>query len=139
MDCLDNSYCDLGLDGKGFRISSCDVIYLMSEKFEQIKLFLIPGRSAKPQVDVLFINEAFPKLDVPDSLFHIPEFVIYRWDRKYKFGGRVLVFVHDDLTVKRGGDLEKQDLEVIWLEVLPFKSKRSLLLAGIYHSPSHSK
>ena len=66
----------------------------------------MPGRSAKPQVDVLFINETFLKPDVPDSLFHIPEFAIYRRDRKYKSGGGVMAFVNDDLTIKRRSDLE---------------------------------
>ena len=38
----DNSYFDLGLDEKGLRIGIWNVNYLTSDKFDQIKLFLIP-------------------------------------------------------------------------------------------------
>ena len=46
---------------------------------------------------------------------------------------RVLVFVNDQLKLKRQDDLENLDLEVIWLEVFPIKSKRSLFLVSIVH------
>jgi len=50
----------------------------------------------------------------------------------------VLAFVNQDLRVKRRADLENAHLEIIWLEVFPFKSKRSLFISGIYHPPSYS-
>ena len=36
------------------------------------------------------------------------------------------MFVNDQLKLKRQEDLENLDLEVIWLEVFPIKSKRSI-------------
>ena len=41
--------------------------------------------------------------------------------------------------VIRGIDLENQEVEVIWFEVCPFKSKRSLLIGRIYRPPSYTK
>ena len=58
---------DLGLDDKGLRIGHWNVNRLTSTKFDQIKLFLV-GKSGRPQVDVLFLNETFLKPDIPYSL-----------------------------------------------------------------------
>ena len=43
------------------------------------------------------------------------------------------------LIIKRRTDFESSELEIIWLEVFPFKSKRSLLMSGIYRPPSYLK
>ena len=48
------------------------------------------------------------------------------------------MFVNDQLKLKRQDDLENLDLEVIWLEVFPIKSKRSLFISGIYRPPWYS-
>ena len=48
------------------------------------------------------------------------------------------MFVNDKLKLKRQDDLENLDLEVIWLEVFPIKSKRSLFISGIYRPPWYS-
>ena len=71
---------DLGLDDKALRIGHWNVNHLTSTKFDQIKLFL-SGESGRPQVDVLFLNEIFLKPDIPDSLYAVPGFTIYRCDR----------------------------------------------------------
>ena len=127
---------DLGLDNKGLRIGHWNVNRLTSTKFDQIKLFLV-GKSGRPQVDVLFLNETFLKPDIPDSLYAVPGFTICRCDRISKCGGGVLAFVNQDLRVKRRIDLENADLEITWLELFPFKSKRSLFISGIYRPPSY--
>ena len=128
---------DLGLDDKGLRIGHWNVNRLSSAKFDQIKLFLI-GKSGSPQVDILFLTETFLKPDIPDVLYAVPGFSIHRHDRVSRCGGGVLVFVNDDLKLKRRDDLEDLDLEVIWLEVFPFKSNRSLFISGIYRPPWYS-
>ena len=90
--------------------------YLPSETFDQIKLILI-GKSGSAQVDILFLTETFLKPDIPDVLYAVPGFSIYRHDRVSRCGGGVLVFVNDQLKLKRRDDLENLDLVVIWLEV----------------------
>ena len=47
-----------------------------------------------------------------------------------------MAFISNDLTGKRRTDLECHDAEAIWLEVHPFKSKRSITLGRIYRPPS---
>ena len=138
-DCNNNIFphFDLGLDDKGLRIGHWNVNRLSSAKFDQIKLFLI-GKSGSPQVDILFLTETFLKPDNPDVLYAVPGFSIHRHDRVSRCGGGVLVFVNDDLKLKRRDDLEDLDLEVIWLEVFPFKSNRSLFISGIYRPPWYS-
>ena len=51
-----SSHFDLGSDNKGLRIGHWNVNRLSSEKFDQIKLFLI-GKSGRAQVDILFLTE----------------------------------------------------------------------------------
>lgn len=48
------------------------------------------------------------------------------------------MFVNDQLKLNRRDDLENLDLEVIWLEVFPFKANRSLFISGIYRPPWYS-
>ena len=62
---------------------------------------------------------------------------MYRKDRTGKSGGGILAYVNDSLQVNRREDLEEIDLECLWLEICPYKSKRSLLIAGIYRPPSY--
>jgi len=134
----DEFFYDLGLPGKGLRVGHRNVNYLTTSKFEQIKLILT-NKDGNPQVDVLFISETFLKPDVPDCLYNIPGFNIFRKDRVNKNGGGVMAFVNKKLSVIHRTDLEDIKLEILWLEIAPFKSKRSLLLAGIYRPPSSTK
>ena len=62
------SHFDLSLGDKGLRIGHWNVNRLTSAKFEQLKFFLL-GKSGRPQVDVLFLNETFLKPNIPDSLW----------------------------------------------------------------------
>ena len=81
-NCYDISpHFDLGLDDKGLRIGHWNVNRLSSEKFDQIKLFLI-GKSGRAQVDTLFLAETFLKPDIPDVLYAVPGFSIYWHDKK---------------------------------------------------------
>jgi len=130
------SHFDLGLGDKGLRIGHWNVNHLTSAKFGQIKLFLL-GKSGRPQVNVLLLNETFLKRSIPDSLYAVPGFTLYRCDRLPRCGGGVLAFDNQDLRVKRRTDLENADLEIIWPQVFPFKSNRSLFISGIYRPPTH--
>ena len=108
------------------------------EKFDQLKLFL--WNRSRPQVDVFALNETFLKPEVPDSLYFIPGFTLYRRDRVgSRKGGGVMVYVNDELNFKRRTDLENSELGVIWLEVCPYKSKRPILFGTIYRPPSYNK
>ena len=38
--------------------------------------------------------------------------------------------------VKRQEDLEADDLQILWIEVCPYKSSRPLFIGGVYRPPS---
>ena len=46
------------------------------------------------------------------------------------------MFVNEQLNVNFRSDLTTNVTELLWLEIFPFKSKRSLLIAGVYRPPS---
>ena len=115
-----------------------NVNHLTLDKFDQIKLFLL-NKHGKHQVDFLLINETFLKTDMPDALYEVYGFSIYRKDRINKPGSGVMAFVNCNLDCKRRMDLESQNLEFLWLEVRSFKSQRSLLIGSVYCPPSFSK
>ena len=118
-----SSYFDLGLGENGLRIGHWNVDYLTTTKFEQIKLFLLGNmHSGRSQLDALFISETFLKPDDPDTCYAIPGFIIHRRDRK-KNGGGIMPLISRDLSAKRRNDLESAEVEAIWLEVCPYKSK----------------
>ena len=56
-----------------------------------------------------------------------------------KNGTGVLAFVNDELYTICRMDLEDSNLEILWLETAPFKSKRSFLLNGIYRPPPSTR
>ena len=138
VDEIQHSYFDLGLDEKGIRIGHWNVNHLTLDKFDQIKVFLL-GKLGKPQLDVLLLNETFLKPNVPDTLFEVPGHSIYCRDKVNKSGAGVMAYINGNLNVIRTTDLENQEVGVIWLEVCPFKSKRSFLIASIYRPPSYTK
>ena len=74
---------------------------------------------------------------MPEELYNIIlRFHLLRKDHQTGSGGGIIVYINNDLKFSHRTDLEDFDLEVLWFEVCPFKSKRPLLMAGIYHSPS---
>ena len=54
-------------------------------------------------MDVFTLNETFSlKPEVPDSLYFVPGFTLYRRDRAgSRTGDGVMVYVNDELNVKR--------------------------------------
>ena len=123
---------DLGLQCKGFRIGHIN-IQGVSNKIDQVRLLL---ESEKNQIHVLGLSET--KLNVlhPDSAFQINGFQKpFRKDRKINSGGGLLVYVKDGTCASRRTDLELKDLECIWLEIKPKKSK-PFLVGNIYRLPN---
>ena len=107
-------------------------------KFDQIRLFLLDKHS-RPQIDILSLNETFLKSSIPDSLYSVQGFSVYRRDRKDKNGGGVMIYINDELNHRRRTDLESVDVEAIWIDIYPYKSNRSALVAGIYRPPSYTR
>ena len=47
-----------------------------------------------------------------------------------------MMFVNEKLWSKHRTELETEHVEALWTEIRPFKSQRSLLIAGVYRPPS---
>ena len=123
------------LPTKGLRFGQWNVNYLTKSKLEEIKLHVLSPEGQR-KLDILVLTETFFSNKTSDELYNIHGFDILRKDRKNGSGGGIAIYVNSELNITRRTDLEEADLEVLWLQVSPFKSKRSLLMAGIYRSPN---
>ena len=72
---------------------------------------------------------------VDDALLQIDDYVFERKDRYGKSGGGILVYISKSVQYKRRHDLESDQLEMIFLEILVPNSK-SLFLCSAYRPPS---
>ena len=105
----------------------------LSNKIEQVRLLL---QSENNQIHVFGLSESKLSSIHPDSGFLINGFQIpFRRDRQENAGGGVLVYVKDGVCCKRRADLEQANLECIWLEIRPSKSK-PFLISNIYRPPN---
>ncbi|MCU7958190.1 MAG: hypothetical protein KZQ67_16545, partial [gamma proteobacterium symbiont of Bathyaustriella thionipta] len=127
-----NYLLDLGLRCKGFRMGHIN-IQGISNKIDQVRLLL---GSDKNQIHVLGLSETKLNVSHPDSAFVIDGFQApFRRDRKINSGGGLLVYVKNDVRASRRSDLEHDNLECVWLEVKPVKSK-PFLVGNIYRPPN---
>ena len=59
-------------------------------------------------------------------------YILLQKDRVVKFRGGIAAYCKNNLTFKRRKVLECDSVEILWLEICPYKSNRSLLMAGRY-------
>ena len=123
--------------GVGLKVCHWNIQHLTDSKLEEIRVRLTNSNNGEDKPDILILTETFGSAKVPDSFYFIPGFQLHRKDRIGRSGGGILAFVNSSLQVKRREDLEETDLECLWLETCPFKSKRPLLIAGVYRPPSY--
>ena len=127
-----NDLLDLGFKHKGFRMGHIN-IQKINNKIDQVCLLL---ESEKNQIHVLGLSETKLNSLHPDSVFQVNGFQKpFRKDREINSGGGLLVYVKDGTSASRRADLELKDLECIWLEIKPKKSK-PFLLGNIYRPPN---
>ena len=129
-----NYLLDLGLTCKGFRMGHINV-QGVSNKIDQVRLLL---ESDKNLIHVLGLSETKLNGNHPESVFEINGYQTpYRRDRKTNSGGGLLVYIKNGVSASRRSDLEHENLECIWTEVKPVKSK-SFLVGNIYRPPNSS-
>ena len=120
-----------GLNGKGIRIASWNINHV-SNKIHELKSVL---QVAPRQIDVLGISEIFLTPKDHDARlaidgFHQPE----RLDRKGKRGGGLLAYISTAFSHVRRRDLECDDIELLWVEVMPPRCV-SFLVGFLYRPP----
>jgi hypothetical protein len=82
--------------------------------------------------DILCISETWLDRTVTDCELDIPNYTLFRNDRNRR-GGGVAIYVSDVLTASRRPDLEHQDVESVWLEII--NNKKKILLGSYYRPP----
>ena len=115
------------LRGKGLKVCHWNVRHLTNSKLEEIRVLLTSSTNKEEKPDILILTETFFSVKVPDSLYSTSGYQMYRKDRTGKSGGGTLAYVNDSLQVNRRENLDEIDLECLWLEIFPYKSKRLLL------------
>ena len=85
--------------------------------------------------DVLVFTESWLKPEIKNDDLLIDNFLPpFRFDRCNRPGGGVIIYVRDTLTCKRRTDLELQNLEAVWIEIV-VKTKK-ILIGGFYRAPN---
>ena len=126
------------LKPRGLRIRQSNVNHLNDSKLDEIKLAVLGVDYNETRLDILVINETFWNSTTPLQLLMIPGFNLFRRDRVGKAGGGIAIYLNQVLNVKRRSDLEDKQLRWFGWNC-PFKSKRKLLLGGIYRPPNTGK
>ena len=106
-------------------------------KLDELYL-LVAGTN--PALDIISITESWLSPDIPNSLCDLPDFTIFRRDRKDGLGGGVMCYARDNLN---GRVIEPQvpdniDLEVLWVSMRPKVLPRPLgllLVVTVYCPP----
>ena len=76
--------------------------------------------------DVLVFTESWLKPEIKNDDLLIDNFLPpFRFDRCNRPGGGVIIYVRDTLTCKRRTDLELQNLEAVWIEIVVKTKKNS--------------
>ena len=77
-------------------------------------------RSLLPKIDELVLLWSHNlNDDIDDDLVSIRGYNLFRKDRSYRRGGRVCVYLSQDIPVKRMIDLESHHFECVWLCLRP--------------------
>ena len=71
---------------------------------------------------------------MPDAEIFIDNYSVQRKDRN-RHGGGVLIYIRKDFAFNCRGDLDHEELEATWLEVLLPKTKP--ILCGVIYRPPH--
>ena len=115
--------------GKGFKCACLNINRLLS-KLDQVKLCI---DEQKP--NIFGLCETFLNDNVPDRILQINGYGFERRDRIGKAGGGILCYIGEDVKYKRRNDLEDDNIENIWLEVM-YACSKNILIGFIYRPPN---
>lgn len=89
-------------------------------------------------VDIACITETWLSDNVPTSVCNIDGYCMERIDRQERSGGGVACYIRTDLSYTRNKDLEKAELECMWISARPKSLPREIsqvLVGVVYHPP----
>ena len=88
------------------------------------------------KIDILALGETHIA-DEPEEMYQIDSYTFVSRPRKNGKGGGVACYIHESINWIRRYDLESEEVECLWIEILLEKSK-SLLVSVIYKPPEGS-
>ena len=108
----------------------------ITNKLGELHLLVV---GSSPVIDIVAITESWLTKDIPNSLCELPNFTIFRRDRREGLGGGVMCYVRDGLNSRIIEPLlpGNDDFEVLLVAVRPRVLPRqlSLLLVMIVYCP----
>ena len=118
---------------KGLKVCH-QTIHSLLPKIDQVRALL----ESRKGISILGVTESHLSNNVSDTEITIDGYKLYRKDRQSNHrGGGVLVYLADSLSALRREDLEKPELEAIWIELIQPHSK-GILLGTLYRPPDGS-
>ena len=119
---------------KGLKVCHQNIRSLLP-KIDQVRALLEPHKG----INILGVTESHLSNNVSDTEITIDGYKLYRKDRQSNHrGGGVLVYLADSLSALRREDLEKPELEAIWIELIQPHSSKGILLGTLYRPPDGS-
>ena len=100
-------------------------------KLSEVKLLVL-----KTNASVLCLSETWLDHSITDSEISIPSYSIVRKDRD-RHGGGVCLYIKSNLPYNCRPDLDREDLEMIWVELLLNKTK-PILISSTYRPPTQA-
>lgn len=97
-------------------------------KLDELRLIM---SDSKREADVLGITESWLNATYSHSSVAIDGYNLERRDRSTGRGGGVAVYLHDSVPYNRRHDLEKDQLEDLWVEI-KFPCSTGILLGTVY-------
>ena len=87
------------------------------------------------KTDVICVTETWLSHLVPDSALSLPGFLLLRKDRKNQAGGGVCVYIKQNIPCKRLAEMEKDEVESIWVQLRPHSLPRniSIIIVGVVY------
>ena len=128
-----NLFC-LNLAKKGMNMGHLNIQGLQN-KLDQLQLML---NSEENDIHLLGISESFHL----DNAFIANNYQLFRKDRvltqeRQEKGGGLLVFVKDRIKYERRKDLETDEVECLFLEIM-LKNSKSFLVGNLYRNPKET-
>ena len=116
---------NLNLTSKGLKIGHLNIQGLQN-KFDQVDLML---NDSGNEIHIFGFSETKLRDFHPDSAFNIKNYQLFRKDRfisneRREEGEGIIVYVRNGVKAERRHDLERKEIECLWLEVYPKKLKK---------------
>ena len=123
---------------------SCEVPSILCTNARNLsnKLDELHQVATQNKTDVICFTETWLSHLVPDSALSLPGFLLLRKDRKNQAGSGVCVYIKQNIPCKRLAEMEKDEVESIWVQLRPHSLPRniSMIIVGVvYHSTANGE